>query len=172
LNRDSVLTPGLNAAWMIFWNQCNLKTSNAFVVINTLTQLYYVYSRLPTMNLWSASSVPVHIVAKTFAGIGILDLLHNWSVAYFTHQSPSAAVKVLTGLGFGLLATTSDWILGSCLLYDLVALTVGQRQYGNEGWSNLLAVCAGGTAAIVALKNLIKPPYACGRSRRGYQTVS
>ncbi|KAK1754257.1 hypothetical protein QBC47DRAFT_325421, partial [Echria macrotheca] len=158
------------ATWMIFWNQSDLKTSNAFVVINSLAQLYYVFGRLPQMNLQSTNSILTHIVAKTFAGIGVLDLLHNGSVAYFNHQTPSLAVKILTGLGFGLLATSSDWILGGCLVYDLVALMVGQRQYGNEGWCNLLALYAGGTAAIVALKNLAKPPY-LRSGAGGYQAL-
>lgn len=144
------------ASWMVFWNASDLKTSNIFVVINSLAQLYYIFGRLPPMNLNSTNSVLTHIVSKTFAGIGVLDLLHNGSVAYFVHQQPSTAVKVLTGLGFAGLASCSDWIFGGCLVYDLVALSVGQRAYGNESWSNMLGVFAAGTAAIVAAKNLVR----------------
>ncbi|KAF4814248.1 hypothetical protein CGCSCA5_v008057 [Colletotrichum siamense] len=147
------------ATWMIFWNNSDLKTANIFVVINSLAQLYFISSRLPKMNTKSVNSVLTHIVAKTFAGIGVLDLLHNGSVAYFVGQQPSTAVKVLTGVGFGLLATASDWIFGGCLAYDLVALSVGQNAYGNISWSRLLGIYAGGTAAIVGAKNLLKPPY-------------
>lgn len=144
------------ATWMIFWNASDLKTSNMFVVINSLAQLYYIFGRLPPMDLSSTNSVLTHIVSKTFAGIGVLDLLHNGSVAYFVHEQPSLLVKVLTGVGFGGLAACSDWIFGGCLAYDLVALSVGQRAYGNTGWSNLLGLYAAGTAVIVAAKNIMR----------------
>ncbi|ESZ95041.1 hypothetical protein SBOR_4574 [Sclerotinia borealis F-4128] len=146
-------------AWMIFWNSASLKTANVFVLINSLTQLYFIFLRQPPMNTQSTSSVLTHIVSKTFAGIGVLDLLHNGSVAYFDHQGPSMAVKVLTGVGFGLLSSNSDWIFGGCLVYDLLALAVGQRQIGATTWSNLLGVYAVGTAGLVGLRNYAKPPY-------------
>lgn len=145
---------------MLFWNNSDLKTSNVFVLINSLAQLYFIFIRLPQMNTKSINSVLTHVVAKTFAGIGVLDLLHNGSVAYFVHQQPSTTVKVLTGVGFGLLSTASDWIFGGCLVYDLIALSVGQSAYGNAGWSRLLGIYAGGAAAIVGARNLLKysPP--------------
>jgi hypothetical protein len=49
-----------------------------------------------------------HVVAKTFAGIGVLDILHNTSASYFKAQSPTTLVKVLTGVGFAGLASVSD----------------------------------------------------------------
>ena len=64
-------------------------------------------------------------------------------------------VKVLTGVGFGALASCSDWIFGGCLVYDLVALAVGQRGIGETGWSNLLGIFAVGTAGIVTAKNWV-----------------
>ncbi|KAI0020990.1 hypothetical protein F4780DRAFT_739710, partial [Xylariomycetidae sp. FL0641] len=143
------------AAWMIFWNQSDLKTSNIFVIINSLTQLYYVFGRQPPMNPNSWNSILTHVVSKTFAGIGVLDLLHNGAVAYAVGEAPSTMIKALTGVGFGLLATASDWIFGGCLVYDLVALTVGQRLYGNTEWSNLLGAYAAGTAAIVGVRNWV-----------------
>ncbi|KAH8899853.1 hypothetical protein GQ53DRAFT_709107 [Thozetella sp. PMI_491] len=157
------------ATWMIFWNQSQLKTSNVFVVINSLSQLFYISTQLPTMDLGSRTSVLTHIVSKTFAGIGVLDLLHNGSVAYFNHQGPSILVKALTGIGFGALAAYSDWIFGGCLVYDLIALGVGQRSYGNTSWGNLLFAYAGGAAAIVAAKNITWPPYT--RQARGYEAL-
>jgi hypothetical protein len=143
-------------AWMIFWNASALKTANIFVLVNSFTQLYYIFGRLLSMNTRSTSSVLTHIVSKTFAGIGVLDLLHNGSVSYFDHQGPNTLVKVLTGVGFGALASMSDWIFGGCLAYDLVALAVGQRGIGETGWSNLLGIYALGTAGIVTAKNLVR----------------
>ncbi|KAI0160244.1 hypothetical protein GGR57DRAFT_413124 [Xylariaceae sp. FL1272] len=147
------------ATWMIFWNKSDLKTSNIFVVINSLAQLYYVYGRLPKMNLNSWNSILTHVVSKTFAGIGVLDLLHNGSVAYALQQQPTLLIKVLTGVGFGILSASSDWIFGGCLVYDLIALSVGQSIYGNESWSRVLGMFAAGSAGIVAMKNWIRPPY-------------
>ncbi|KAF4450667.1 hypothetical protein FALBO_16449 [Fusarium albosuccineum] len=158
------------ATWMIFWNDDNLKVSNVFVVINSLAQLYYISRRLPPMDTSSVNSVLTHIVSKTFAGIGVLDLLHNFSAAYFVDAKPSTAVQVATGLGFGLLSASSDWIFGGCLVYDLVALSVGQSIYGNTGWSILLGIYAAGAAVIVGAKNLLRPPYNPG-PRGGYQSL-
>lgn len=152
------------ATWMVFWNASALRASNVFVVVNSVAQLYYLFARLPRqMDLASRSSVLTHVVSKTFAGIGVLDLLHNGSVAYFNHQTtpPSLLVKVLTAVGFGGLAAGSDWIFGGCLVYDLVALAVGQRAYGNSSWGSLLGWYAAGTAAIVAVRNIVRSVFRC-----------
>ncbi|TVY40887.1 hypothetical protein LSUB1_G002352 [Lachnellula subtilissima] len=169
--RDDGRFCSLLRSWMIFWNASALKTANVLVLINSFTQLYYIFGRLPPMNTRSTSSVLTHIVSKTFAGIGVLDFLHNGSVAYFDHQGPSTAVKVLTGLGFGALATSSDWIFGGCLVYDLIALAVGQRGIGETSWSNLLGIYAVGAAGIVAAKNLARPPYV-KQDPSGYEAAS
>ena len=77
-------------------------------------------------------------------------------MAYFDHQGPNTIVKVLTGVGFGAVACLSDWIFGGCLVYDLVALAVGQRGVGETGWSNLLGLYAVGTAGVVGLRNWLR----------------
>ncbi|KAF2156561.1 hypothetical protein K461DRAFT_248937 [Myriangium duriaei CBS 260.36] len=141
--------------WMFFWNSANLRTSNVFVCINSAAQLWYIATQLDRMNTASTSSVLTHVVAKTFAGIGVLDFLHNTSVAYFQDVAPSATIKALTAVGFGTLALGSDWIFGGCLVYDLVALSVGQSVYTGGGWSSLLGAYAVGTAAIVGLRNYL-----------------
>lgn len=135
---------------MIFWKAERLNISHIFVTINTLSQLYFLIAKLGPMNSKSSSSVLTHLTAKTFAGIGVLDLLHSDSAAFFKDMSPSTAVKVLTGVGFGLASATSDWIFGACLVYDLIALAVGQ----SGSWRTLLGVYAVGSAGIVAAKNL------------------
>ncbi|KAJ8607901.1 hypothetical protein MRB53_039997 [Persea americana] len=53
----------------------------------------------------------------------------------------------------------SDWILGACLVYALVAFSVGQAGYGEKGWSVLLGIYAVAVAAIVGVKNYARPPY-------------
>lgn len=104
------------------------------------------------MNTKSTSSVLTHIVSKTFAGIGVLDLVHNGSAAYFKDVPATTTVKVATALGFGLLSAASDWIFGGCMVYDLVALAAGQ----SGAWRNLLGVYALGAAGIVTAKNLAR----------------
>ena len=143
--------------WMFFWNSENLKAANVFVVVNTLSQLYYMTARLRKMDTNSTSSVLTHIVSKTFAGIGVLDILHNSSVAYALDQPATGLVKLLTGLGFGAASALSDWIFGGCLVYDLIALSVGQSIYAQDkSWPTLLGMYAAGSAVIVGVKNFLK----------------
>ncbi|KAI9810518.1 MAG: hypothetical protein M1827_006191 [Pycnora praestabilis] len=152
------------AAWMVFWNSEHLGISHLFVTINSLSQLFYVFAKLGPMNTRSTSSVLTHIVSKTFAGIGVLDLLHNGSVAFFKDQPATLTVKVLTAVGFGLASAASDWIFGGCMVYDLVALSMGQ----SGSWSKLLGAYAVGAAAIVGAKNYAMPPYIT-KDRAGYK---
>ena len=133
-----------------------LEVSNIFVWVNSLSQLYFIFTQLEPMDTSSTASILTHVNAKTFAGIGVLDLVHNTSVAYFKDQAPSTAIKAITALGFGGLAAGSDWIFGGCLVYDLIALSVGQSTIGNDGWSKMLGGYAVGTAAIVGLRNYMK----------------
>jgi hypothetical protein len=135
--------------WMFFWNANDLMMSNVFVIVNTAAQLGYIATRMKPMNTKSTPSILTHIVAKTFAGIGVLDLLHNTSAAYFKGVPPNTLTKILTGVGFAGLASVSDWILGGCLVYDLTGLAVGQ---GGD-WGRLLGAYAVGAGAIVGLKN-------------------
>ncbi|MCJ1338842.1 hypothetical protein MMC09_004131 [Bachmanniomyces sp. S44760] len=157
--------------WMIFWNSNRLDISHAFVTINSLSQLYYIYAKLGPMNTRSTSSILTHIVAKTFAGIGVLDLLHNFSAAFFVDQPATTLVKVGTALGFAGLSATSDWIFGGCLVYDLIALAIGQATTGQTpGWSGLLGAYAVGAAAIVGAKNYARPPY--NGEKSGYRRTA
>ena len=133
---------------MFFWNSNDLKTSNVFVIINTLSQLAYM-ATLPPLDTRSTPNVLTHVVSKTFAGIGVLDLLHNTSAAYYRNVPPSTLVQVATGVGFAAAASMSDWIFGGCLVYNLVALSVGQE----GGWGRLLGGYAALTAGIVGMKN-------------------
>jgi hypothetical protein len=143
--------------WMFFWNSEMLKVADVFVTINTVAQLYYIATQLAPMNTRSWRSILTHVVAKSFAGIGVLDLLHNTSVAFFKDEAPGTLVKVATGLGFAGLSAVSDWIFGGCLVYDLVGLSVGQASYSRDGsWSYLLGAYAVGSAAIVGMRNWVR----------------
>lgn len=142
----------LLTAWMIFWNSERLDISQAFVTVNTFAQLYYLIARIQPMNTSSTSSVLTHLVAKTFAGIGVLDFLHNGAAAFFRGEQATSTIRVLTGVGFGAASAASDWIFGSCLVYDLIALAVGQ----SGSWRTLLGAYAVGSAAIIVAKNIAR----------------
>jgi hypothetical protein len=134
---------------MFFWNSNDLVTSNIFVIINTVAQLLYISTQLEPLDMRSTPNWLTHVVAKTFAGIGVLDLLHNTSAAYFKGDRPSALVQMATGVGFVAAASMSDWIFRGCLVYDLVALSCGQE----GSWGRLLGAYAVGAAGIVSLRN-------------------
>lgn len=140
---------------MIFWNSNRLDLSHIFVTINSAAQLYYVSQKLRPMNTNSTSSVLTHIVSKTFAGIGVLDFLHNYSAGFRVGQTATPLIKAITGVGFGVASAFSDWIFGGCMVYDLVALCVGQRSL-NPDWSNLLGMYAVGSAGIVCARNFFQ----------------
>ena len=140
------------SAWMVAWNSGRLDISHGFVTINTLSQLWYLTTQLRPMNTRSTSSILTHVVSKTFAGIGVLDFLHNGSAAFFKGQSATLPIKVLTGLGFGVASAFSDWIFGGCLVYDLVSLAVGQQ----GDWRTWLSMFAVGSAGIVAARNIAR----------------
>lgn len=122
---------------MIFWNSEGLDISKVFVTIKTITQIYYLISKLKPMNTHPTSSVLMHLVSKTFGGIGVPDLLHNASAAFFKGQAASSTVKFLTGVGFGLASACSHWIFGGCLVYDLIALAVGHAGAGGDYWERM-----------------------------------
>ncbi|KAK4700573.1 hypothetical protein P7C70_g5673, partial [Phenoliferia sp. Uapishka_3] len=128
------------AAWMVFWNNDQMKMANVFVMINSLSQLYHVAFRLPPRN---SQNNLTHWTSKTFAGIGVLDFVHNGSAAYFDGVAPNTLTKIVTPIvslvGLGL----SDSILGGSLAYCLGALAVGQH----GDWSAIL----GGLSAVGAV---------------------
>jgi len=153
--------------WMFFWNADKLGVANVFVITNTVAQVGYMATQLEPLDTRSTPNLLTHIVAKTFAGIGVLDLLHNTAAAYYVGVPPSALVQVATGIGFAAAASMSDWIFGGCLVYDLVALSVGQT----GSWSRLLAGYAAMTAGLVGFKNAFyrqwKAQQSAGYSRIG-----
>lgn len=68
------------AGWLFFWLREEFTASQVLVTINTVAQLAAV-TRLPPITPGSSRlMVLTHLVAKTFAGIGVLDLLDNGGV--------------------------------------------------------------------------------------------
>ena len=93
---------------MLAWNSNCLDTSQGFVTMNSLSQLWYIIAKLQPMNTGWISSVLTYIVSKTFSGIGVLDFLHNGSAAFFRNQPAPLPIKVVTEVGFGLARAISD----------------------------------------------------------------
>jgi hypothetical protein len=62
---------------MIFWNKEQFWASQALVTVNSFAHIYAV-SQLPPI---AQGNILTHWVAKTTAGIGILDFLDNGAVA-------------------------------------------------------------------------------------------
>ena len=138
--------------WMIFWNAELLKISDLFVIIYAVATAYYMLFGLQSMDTSSTTSILTNVVCRLFAGLGILDILHNTSIAYFKDAAPSIWVIAFTIVWFGGFAAIGDWIFGGCLTYDLLALAAGQH----GGWRWILVAYAGVTASIVAAKNLAR----------------
>ncbi|KAJ9121631.1 hypothetical protein QFC22_002251 [Naganishia vaughanmartiniae] len=143
-------------------NSEKLKTADWFVIVNTLQSLYWVYFRR-AMNPTTYQEKLTNAVAISFAGVGILDFLHNTSIAYFPRQAPSFAVKAAAVIGFPLLAWFSPVAMGLCLVYDSVGVSIGQYQlanktvgsYGGGGgydWAKLMGLTAAVTAAVVGVR--------------------
>ncbi|THH10386.1 hypothetical protein EW145_g1347 [Phellinidium pouzarii] len=131
------------AGWMFFWNRQQFGMSQALVSINSLAHIYAV-SQLPPL---TSANVLTHWVAKTTAGIGLLDFVDNGAVA-LRYRTPSTLVKILTG-GFVALANViADPIVGGCIGYDLFALYSGQQGM----WSSLLGWLALGSGVAAGAK--------------------
>lgn len=78
------------AGWLVFWLRESFNASQVLVTVNTVIQLVAVAALPPlTPNshrlLWTT-----HIVAKTFAGIGILDFLDNGGIATVSERLQDA----------------------------------------------------------------------------------
>ena len=77
---------------MFFWNKEQFWLSQALVTINSVSQLYAV-SRLPPM---TSENALTHLVAKTTAGIGLLDFVDNGAVALVCASARRSQVDVET----------------------------------------------------------------------------
>ncbi|KDQ51101.1 hypothetical protein JAAARDRAFT_537812 [Jaapia argillacea MUCL 33604] len=133
------------AAWMIFWANERFVWSQIFVTINTLAQLYACFYLLPNFsldNFWT------HMVAQTFAGIGVLDFVDNGAVALRMVSPPARVVQVFSGVFFGLAALTTNPIFSATIVYDVVALYFGQH----ATWARVLGWMAVGLGAVALVK--------------------
>ncbi|KAI0638375.1 hypothetical protein C8Q77DRAFT_1048118 [Trametes polyzona] len=141
------------AGWLFFWLREDFKASQVLVTINTVAQLLAV-AALPPLTPHSSSLLHyTHLVAKTFAGIGVLDFIDNGGVAAAYRAPPSTLVQAATYLFFPLAAAASKPLFGSILVYDVVAVAVGQAGvFGAGPWPTRLGWTALATAGVVGVK--------------------
>lgn len=144
------------AGWLFFWLREGFNMSQILVTINTAAQLLAV-ARLPSLTAASPTLLwTTHLVAKTFAGIGILDFIDNGGVAARLRAPPGAVLQGLTYAMFPTVAAMSGPIFGSTLVYDLLGMYVGQRAVAGAGsWSAGLGWTALATGGIVVAKGLM-----------------
>lgn len=83
-HQDSVggrLTRSPQAGWLFFWLREDFVASQVLVTINTFAQLVAVAALPPLTPTSPMLHRLTHLVAKTFAGIGVLDFIDNAGVA-------------------------------------------------------------------------------------------
>lgn len=146
--------------------QCNgnLKGANIPVTINTLTQMYYVFA-LRNKNPKTYQAKLTNIVAITFAGIGMLDLFHNTTAAFYPSTAPSTMVQIATAVAAPLTALFTPLLFSSCIAYNLFGLAIGQHQLaqkaltavgtgggGGEAWAKLLGGLGLGLVGIIGAR--------------------
>ncbi|CDO77275.1 hypothetical protein BN946_scf184753.g25 [Trametes cinnabarina] len=141
------------AGWLFFWLREEFTASQVLVTINTVAQLLAV-AALPPLTPNSSSLMRLtHYVAKTFAGIGVLDFIDNGGVALMYRAPPSTLAQAATYAFFPLAAVASKPFFGSILLYDVLAIAVGQMGVlGAGAWPTRLGWTALATAGVVGVK--------------------
>lgn len=75
------------AGWLYFWLRENFVASQILVTINTVAQLTAVAALPPLTPSSPMLHRLTHLVAKTFAGIGVLDFIDDAGVALVSSQS-------------------------------------------------------------------------------------
>lgn len=143
------------AGWLYFWLRENFVASQILVTINTVAQLTAVAALPPLTPSSPMLHRLTHLVAKTFAGIGVLDFIDNAGVALQYRASPSPIVQAATYIFFPIAAASSSPFFGSVLLYDIVGVAVGQMGVAGAGpWPMRLGWASLATSVIVGLKTV------------------
>ncbi|RPD64583.1 hypothetical protein L226DRAFT_451644 [Lentinus tigrinus ALCF2SS1-7] len=141
------------AGWLFFWLREDFVASQVLVTINTFAQLAAVAALPPLTPTSPMLHRLTHLVAKTFAGIGVLDFIDNGGVALRYRAPPSALVQAVTYVMFPVGALSSSPMFGSVLLYDLVAVAIGQVGVPGAGpWPMRLGWTSLATALLVGIK--------------------
>ncbi|KAI0347873.1 hypothetical protein BDW22DRAFT_1320281 [Trametopsis cervina] len=141
------------AGWLIFWLKENFWAAQVLVTINTAAHLYAV-ARLPPLTANSPRLLyATHFVAKSIAGIGLLDFIDNGGVATRYRAPPTQWVQAFTFAFFPLAAALAGPFFGSTIAYDILAVYVGQRNVlGAAQWGTRLGWTALATAGVVGVK--------------------
>ncbi|KIL00804.1 hypothetical protein PAXRUDRAFT_129036, partial [Paxillus rubicundulus Ve08.2h10] len=114
-----------------FLNERVVLGCSDMVSANTFIQFYAVYYLLGTFSPFAPSkyNVSTHLVAKTLAGIAVLDFIDEGAVAAArVFGPPSVPVQTLTVILFTLLVCSHQSgvvVSGLCIFYDVLAMAAG-----------------------------------------------
>lgn len=146
------------------------------VLINTTTQLYYVFalrdkrptsyqSQLVNLNCITMAGMYVSLLQMIWLNThsGILDVFHNASAGFFTKMAPNTLVQVATSVAAPLVALTAPLSFAACVVYDLFGVAVGQHTFasqatigygggGGEGWARWVAGLGVGMLGIIGAR--------------------
>lgn len=140
--------------WMVSWNSEHLGIALIFVLINSSSQLYYVLTRLPPLN---RATWLTHVVAKMFAGIGVLDIFDNAASFMLNYKYdqfyPGIVSMVLTFAASVAFPLIFDPIMGACIVYDFAGLFFGQL---TRGWWTWVLFMSTVISALVVLFKVAK----------------
>ena len=166
---------------LFFLRREQFTSSQVLVTINTLSQLAAVAVLPPLPRHAPTLHRLTHAVAKTFAGIGVLDLLDNGGVMLVRPAPPfsvlcgmtsvltvrgdcmqralappSGLAQALTCTLFPIAAAWSSPLFGAVLLYDITAIAVGQAGVSGAGaWAARLGWAALATGVVVGGKGVM-----------------
>ncbi|KAF5311890.1 hypothetical protein D9619_002684 [Psilocybe cf. subviscida] len=121
--------------WSLAWSNGYYLLAQGFLACNLTVQLYSVFILLHVEHdeFITPINFLTHIVVKTNAGLAILFMWRNWSLIDQV-MSPQIAEMANSGIVFLLIVIGSgpDPILGICILYNLLALILGESHC--EAW--------------------------------------
>ncbi|TFK42058.1 hypothetical protein BDQ12DRAFT_351912 [Crucibulum laeve] len=122
-------------AWSVTWLSGRHIIAQFFLSLNAATHIFGLFWVLYAKRKHSLcrENFLTHLVAKTSCGLAVLYMWKNWgSIDDIT--PPSTPETVQTGVIFVLLTICSgpDPTLGIALLYDLLALMIGQPEYAKH----------------------------------------
>lgn len=133
------------AAWMIFRTKEWFWAAQLMVTINIVIQLFVIY--VVFIPFYLEGAYHTHLVARSFAGITILDFLDNGSVALGCSGPPPVPVQILTVVLFTFLAMRCSPCFACFLFYDVLALFAGQPT-----WRPALATAVGALGLVVTVR--------------------
>jgi hypothetical protein len=109
-----------------------------------ITQLYAV-SLLP---LVTHDNLATQLNAKSLAALSVLLCVQATGILFHIRPPPNTFIQALAGVFFGIAGLVSDPIFGAGIVYDLIALAIGQHRL----WAKELTWLTLAVGAVVLVK--------------------